>query len=80
MDSDLIEFVVVLMVVGLVDCVEGKKLIIVDVIRVFEDVFNIKINVLYIKCGKVFDCCMDFMFFIDFLCKSYIRMLDEWLV
>lgn len=76
-DSDLIELVAALMAAGSVDCAEGKKLTIVDVIRVFEDAFNIKINALYTKRGKVFDRCTDSTPFIDSLRKSYIRMLDE---
>lgn len=76
-DNDLIELVAALMAAGVVDCVEGKKLTIVDVIRVFEDAFNLKINALYTKRGKVFDRCTDSTPFIDSLRKSYIRMLDE---
>lgn len=76
-DSDLIELVAALMATGAIDCVEGKKLTIVDVIRVFEDAFNIKINALYTKRGKVFDRCTDSTPFIDSLRKNYIRMLDE---
>lgn len=76
-DSDLIELVAALMATGAVDCVEGKKLTIVDVIRVFEDAFNIKINALYTKRGKVFDRCTDSTPFIDSLRKNYIRILDE---
>ena len=64
-DSDLIELVAALMAAGAVDCTEGKKLTIVDVIRVFEDAFNIKINALYTKRGKVFDRCTDSTPFID---------------
>ena len=92
-DSDLIELVAALMAAGSVDCAEGKKLTIVDVIRVFEDAFNIKTNTLprlvykafililkassNTKRGKVFDRCTDSTPFIDSLRKSYIRMLDE---
>ena len=76
-DSDLIELVAALMAAGVVDCAEGKKLTIVDVIRVFEDAFNIKINALYTKRGKVFDRCTDSTPFIDSLRKNYLRMLDE---
>lgn len=75
--ATLIELVAALMAAGSVDCAEGKKLTIVDVIRVFEDAFNIKINALYTKRGKVFDRCTDSTPFIDSLRKSYIRMLDE---
>ena len=53
------------MAAGSVDCAEGKKLTIVDVIGVFEDAFNIKINALYTKRGKVFDRCTDSTPFID---------------
>ena len=56
-DNDLIELVAALMAAGVVDCAEGKKLTVVDVIRVFEDAFNLKINALYTKRGKVFDRC-----------------------
>ena len=76
-DSDLIELVAALMATGAVGCAEGRKLTIVHVIRVFEDAFNIKINALYTKRGKVFDRCRDSTPFIDSLRKSYIRMLDK---
>lgn len=76
-DNDLIELVAALMAAGVVDCAEGKKLTIVDVIRVFEDAFNLKINALYTKRGKVFDRCTVFTPFIDSIRKSYIKMLDE---
>ncbi len=76
-DNDLIELVAALMAAGVVDCAEGKKLTIVDVIRVFEDAFNLKINALYTKRGKVFDRCTVSTPFIDSIRKSYIKMLDE---
>lgn len=76
-DNDLIELVAALMAAGAVDCAEGKKLTIVDVIRVFEDAFNLKINALYTKRGKVFDRCTDTTPFIDSLRKSYNQMLDK---
>ena len=76
-DNDLIELVAALMAAGAVDCTEAKKLTIVDVIRVFEDAFHLKINALYTKRGKVFDRCTDSTPFIDSLRKNYIRMLDE---
>lgn len=76
-DNDLIELVAALMAAGVVDSVEGKKLTIVDVIRVFEGAFNLKINALYTKRGKVFDRCTASTPFIDSIRKSYIRMLDE---
>ena len=76
-DNDLIELVAALMAAGVVDCAEGKKLTVVDVIRVFEDAFNLKINALYTKRGKVFDRCTVSTPFIDSIRKSYIRMLDE---
>ncbi len=76
-DNDLIELVAALMAAGVVDCAEGKKLTVVDVIRVFEDAFNLKINALYTKRGKVFDRCTASTPFIDSIRKSYIRMLDE---
>ncbi|WP_308761572.1 RteC domain-containing protein [uncultured Bacteroides sp.] len=76
-DSDLIELVAALMAAGAVDCTGGKKLTIVDVIRVFEDAFNIKINALYTKRGKVFDRCTNTTPFIDSLRKSYNQMLDK---
>jgi len=76
-DNDLIELVAALMAAGVVDCGEGKKLTIVDVIRVFEDAFNLKINALYTKRGKVFDRCTVSTPFIDSIRKSYIKMLDE---
>lgn len=76
-NNDLIELVAALMAAGVVDCVEGKKLTVVDVIRVFEDAFNLKINALYTKRGKVFDRCTVSTPFIDSIRKSYIKMLDE---
>ena len=76
-DNDLIELVAALMAAGVVDCAEGKKLTVVDVIRVFEDAFNLKINALYTKRGKVFDRCTASTPFIDSIRKSYIKMLDE---
>ena len=68
------------MAAGAVDSAEGRKLTVIDVIRVFEDVFHLKINALYTKRGKVFDRCTDTTPFIDSLRKSYNRMLDERLV
>ena len=65
-DNDLIELVAALMAAG-----------VVDVIRVFEDAFNLKINALYTKRGKVFDRCTVSTPFIDSIRKSYIKMLDE---
>ena len=65
------------MAAGAVDSAEGRKLTVIDVIRVFEDVFHLKINALYTKRGKVFDRCTDTTPFIDSLRKSYNRMLDE---
>lgn len=76
-DNDLIELVAALMAAGVVDCAEGKKLTVVDVIRVFEDAFNLKINALYTKRGKVFDRCTVSTPFIDSIRKSYIKMLDK---
>ena len=76
-DNDLIELVASLMAAGVVDCAEGKKLTVVDVIRVYEDAFNLKINALYTKRGKVFDRCTVSTPFIDSIRKSYIKMLDE---
>ena len=76
-DNDLIELVAALMAAGVVDCAEGRKLTVVDVIRVFEDAFNLKINALYTKRGKVFDRCTVSTPFIDSIRKSYIKMLDE---
>ena len=65
------------MAAGAVDSAEGRKLTVIDVIRVFEEVFHLKINALYTKRGKVFDRCTDTTPFIDSLRKSYNRMLDE---
>ena len=76
-DNDLIELVAALMAAGAVDSAEGRKLTVIDVIRVFEEVFHLKINALYTKRGKVFDRCTDTTPFIDSLRKSYNRMLDE---
>lgn len=72
-DNDLIELVAALMAAGVVDCAEGKKLTIVDVIRVFEDAFNLKINALYTKRGKVFDRCTVSTPFIDSIRKAISR-------
>jgi hypothetical protein len=76
-DSDLIELVAALMAAGAIGTAEGRNLKIVDVIRVFEEVFHLKINALYTKRGKVFDRCTDTTPFIDSLRRSYNRMLDE---
>ena len=76
-DSDLIELVAALMAAGVIGTTEGRELKVVDVIRIFEDVFHLKINALYTKRGKVFDRCTDTTPFIDSLRKSYNRMLDE---
>lgn len=75
-DSDLIELVAALMAAGAIGTAEGRELKIVDVIRVFEEVFHLKINALYTKRGKVFDRCTDTTPFIDSLRRSYNRMLD----
>ena len=75
-DSDLIELVAALMAAGAIGTTEARDLKIVDVIRVFEEVFHLKINALYTKRGKVFDRCTDTTPFIDSLRKSYNRMLD----
>ena len=64
------------MAAGAIGTAEGRNLKIVDVIRVFEEVFHLKINALYTKRGKVFDRCTDTTPFIDSLRKSYNRMLD----
>ena len=71
-DSDLIELVAA----GAIGTAEGRELKIVDVIRVFEEVFHLKINALYTKRGKVFDRCTDTTPFIDSLRRSYNQMLD----
>lgn len=76
-DSDLIELVAALMAAGAVTSAEGRKLTVIDVIRVFEEMFHLKINALYTKRGKVFDRCTDTTPFIDSLRVSYNRMLDE---
>lgn len=79
-DSDLIELIAALMAAGAVGTEEGRKLTVIDVIRVFEEVFHLKINALYTKRGKVFDRCTDTTPFIDSLRKSYNQMLDKRLV
>lgn len=76
-DSDLIELVAALMSAGAVGSAEGRKLTVADVVRVFEDMFHLKINALYTKRGKVFDRCTDTTPFIDSLRKSYNQMLDK---
>lgn len=79
-DSDLIELVAALMAAGAITSVEGKKLTVIDVIRVFEEMFHLKINALYTKRGKVFDRCTDTTPFIDSLRVSYNRMLEKRLI
>lgn len=79
-DSDLIELVAALMAAGAVTSAEGRKLTVIDVIRVFEDMFHLKINALYTKRGKVFDRCTDTTPFIDSLRVSYNRMLEKRLI
>ena len=76
-DSDLIELVAALMAAGAVTSAEGRKLTVADVVRVFEEMFHLKINALYTKRGKVFDRCTDTTPFIDSLRVSYNRMLDK---
>ena len=76
-DSDLIELVAALMAAGAVTSAEGRKLTVIDVIRVFEEMFHLKINALYTKRGKVFDRCTDTTPFIDSLRVSYNQMLDK---
>ena len=76
-DSDLIELVAALMAAGVIGTADGRELKVVDVIRIFEEVFHLKINALYTKRGKVFDRCTDTTPFIDSLRRSYNRMLDE---
>ena len=76
-DSDLIELVAALMAAGVIGSEEGRKLKVIDVIRVFEEVFHLKINALYTKRGKVFDRCTESTPFIDSLRESYNRMLDK---
>lgn len=76
-DSDLIELVAALMAAGVIGTAEGRELKVVDVIRVFEEIFHLKINALYTKRGKVFDRCTDTTPFIDSLRKSYNQMLDK---
>ena len=76
-DSDLIELVAALMAAGVIGTLEGRELKVVDVIRVFEEIFHLKINALYTKRGKVFDRCTDTTPFIDSLRKSYNQMLDK---
>lgn len=76
-DSDLIELVAALMAAGIIGSMQGKKVTVVDVIKVFEEAFHLKINALYTKRGKVFDRCTDTTPFIDSLRNSYNRMLQE---
>ena len=76
-DSDLIELVAALMAAGVIGTADGRELKVVDVIRIFEEVFHLKINALYTKRGKVFDRCTDTTPFIVSLRRSYNRMLDE---
>ena len=74
--SELIELVAALMAAGIIGSMEGIKVTIVEVIRVFEQAFNIKINALYTKRGKVFDRCSESTPFLDSLRDSYNRMLE----
>lgn len=76
-DSDLIELVAALMAAGSVSFSDGRKLTVIDLVRVFEEMFNLKINALYTKRGKVFDRCTDTTPFIDSLRVSYNRMLEK---
>lgn len=76
-DNDLIELVAALMAAGAISSRNGEKLTVISVIRVFEEMFHLKINALYTKRGKVFDRCTDTTPFIDSLRRSYNRMLDE---
>ena len=76
-DSDLIELVAALMAAGTIGSTGGKKVTVVDVIKVFEEAFHLKVNALYTKRGKVFDRCTDTTPFIDSLRNSYNRMLEE---
>ena len=66
-----------MMAAGAVTSAEGRKLTVADVVRVFEEMFHLKINALYTKRGKVFDRCTDTTPFIDSLRVSYNRMLDK---
>ena len=79
-DSDLIELVAALMAAGAISSRNGDKLTVISVIRVFEDMFHLKINALYTKRGKVFDRCTDTTPFIDSLRVSYNRMLEKRLI
>lgn len=76
-DSELIELVAALMAAGIIGSMEGIKVTIVEVIRVFEQAFHIKINALYTKRGKVFDRCSESTPFLDSLRDSYNRMLEK---
>ena len=50
-DSDLIELVAALMAAGAVTSAEGRKLTVADVVRVFEEMFHLKINAVH-QTGK----------------------------
>ena len=65
------------MAAGSVSSSDGRKLTVIDLVRVFEEMFNLKINALYTKRGKVFDRCTDTTPFIDSLRVSYNRMLEK---
>lgn len=73
----MIELVAALMAAGAIGSTGGKKVTVVDVIKVFEEAFHLKVNALYTKRGKVFDRCTDTTPFIDSLRNSYNRMLEE---
>lgn len=79
-DNDLIELVAALMAADAIGSINGEKLTIINVMRVFEKMFHLKINALYTKRGKVFDRCTDTTPFIDSLRKSYNQMLAKRLV
>lgn len=76
-DNDLIELVAALMAAKVIGSTTGTKVKVIDVIKMFEQVFHIKINALYTKRGKVFDRCSESTPFLDSLRNSYNRMLEE---
>ena len=76
-DHDLIELIAALMAAEKISTKTGNKPSIVDIVRAFEDMFNIQVKAIYTKRGKVFDRCKETTPFLDSLKESYNHMLEE---
>lgn len=76
-DHDLIELIAALMAAEKISTETGNKPNIVDIVRAFEDMFNIQVKAIYTKRGKVFDRCKETTPFLDSLKESYNHMLEE---